>query len=708
MASVEVDLGPEVERVYPRSERAALAGETVTTVGRARGALPREVTLRWRDKSGRREQRLPLSAERTVFPADVARRWAAARVEEVVLSGKGREAATDVALRAGLLTPWTGWVLEQDVYLPTPLATRILDLSSGAEASFASVFATPRSGRGALADVPRGIEQPETDSEEAFQSALSAAAEQVIERAAPAIRACRDSRAALRPELAGALDVKVEIDGGGRAQKTSSHGITATAEDAALNRCVEVVLAGLSYPESGLTVTVIVQRTMQLPPPRSTLRGRKCSATSTLPLPLRRGVWRERLEATPPWTMYLEAKASCELPAWTDRRSMLELVLGHVEDGLRRVEVARQLDAAGEGDAAALLRREAVRRAATPDELRAIQVALVGDEHYPLGTFKKRYRAEKDDAGRLAVVRRFLGIAPHDAYLRRRLLALLEATGKKPELVEETRRIRLDPFADAGLLADAASALRRSGDDAEAQRTFGELTERAPDDPWARAFLGDRLRNEGLFALAAQAYTVLEELVPDDPAAVVRLALAHAGAGRLDIAHRMLGRVARTGGRAGDGLLGELAGRLDAVRLAVARGRQGVSADDAERLARFAAELPSPAGATTILVRAPAGALPVEATLVRGPRDAREERRPEVAAEGIGLYALRLDPGDGGDVVLKLKRRDELAPSAPTKLRLDALVPDGPGKPPRLATREVELPIDGKLVEVRFDGGSWQ
>ena len=79
---------------------------------------------------------MPLSPERTVFPADVARRWAAARVEEVVLSGKGREAATDVALRAGLLTPWTGWTADRDVYVPTPLATRILDLSSGAEAEY--------------------------------------------------------------------------------------------------------------------------------------------------------------------------------------------------------------------------------------------------------------------------------------------------------------------------------------------------------------------------------------------------------------------------------------------------------------------------------------------------------------------------------------------------------------------------------------------
>src|SRR5206468_7850521 len=134
------------------------------------------------------------------------------------------------------------------------------------------------------------------------------------------------------------------------------------------------------------------------------------------------------------------------------------------------------------------------------------------------GVFRKQYAAAKDDAGRLAVVRRFLAIAPHDARLHRRLFALLEALGQKQPLAEEVRRLRRDPFADAGLLADGASALRRIGDEAEARRAFGELAERAPGDPWARAFLGDRLRNEGWFDDAAQAYAVLEQLMPGDPA----------------------------------------------------------------------------------------------------------------------------------------------------------------------------------------------
>src|SRR5262249_19116173 len=157
-----------------------------------------------------------------------------------------------------------------------------------------------------------------------------------------------------------------------------------------------------------------------------------------------------------------------------------------------------------------------------------------------------------NDRDRLGIVRRFLGIAPHDARLRSRLLALLEAVGVKQELAEEGRRIRLHPFADAALLAQGASALRRLGDQEGALRGYGELIERAPNDAWARAFVGDRLREEGLFDDASRAYASLEELLPDEPATSLRLAMAHAGGGRLDIATRMLARVAQTGGRAGD------------------------------------------------------------------------------------------------------------------------------------------------------------
>jgi len=195
--------------------------------------------------------------------------------------------------------------------------------------------------------------------------------------------------------------------------------------------------------------------------------------------------------------------------------------------------------------------------------------------------------------------------------------------------------------------------------------------------------------------------------VPDEPAAILRLALAHAGSGRLDIAQRMLSRVAQTGGRAGDAQLGELAGRLAHVLLAEARSRPGVPASDVERLTRAALELPYPAGATVVVLRSPAGSIPVEATLVRGPKDAREERSPEVAATGIGLYTVRIDPGDTTDVTLRLRRAKELPPARSTRVRVDALVPDGAGKPPKLTSTDVEIPVTGKPVELKWVGGAW-
>ncbi len=709
IAGVEVDLGPEVERVYPRGPRAVPEGDTLSAVGRFRGDLPREITLRWRDADGTHEDRRPLVAEPVVDEGDVTRRWAAARVEEIALGGRGREAATDVALRAGLLTPWTGWVAGgMQAYVPTRLETRILDLAVGDEIGFAAAFATPRGGAGSLSAVPRETDDAEIAAEpdKELQGSVASAAARVIDEAGAAVRACRDSRAALRPELAGTLDITLEIDGDGHASGAKVKG-SQSADDDALDRCVEVVVLGLAFPSSGLGVKVTVHHSIELPPPRATSRGRRCSPTSTLPMPLRRGVWRERLDRAAPAAVYVEAKQSCELPSWSDRRALLELVLGQIEDGMARVGVARELDRAGEADAAALLRREAVRRARSPEELYAVERAIVGDEHYPVGIFRKQYKAAADDAGRLGVIRRFLALAPHDPRLRRRLLAVLEALGDKEQLADEIRRIRRDPFADAGLLADGAAALRRIGDEAEARRAFGELAERAPADPWARAFLGDRLRNERWFDDAADAYAVLDQLVPDDPAAILRLALAHAGAGRLDIAERMLARVAQTGGRAGDAKLGDLAGRLALALLDDALARPGLAPADADRIARAALELPRPAGATLVLVRAPAGAQAIEATLIRGPKEAREDRAPEVATPGIGLYALRLDPGDATKASLRLRRPAELAPARPTKVRVDALVPDGDNKPPRLVTTEVDLPSSGKPVEIGWTGAAW-
>jgi hypothetical protein len=38
---------------------------------------------------------------------------------------------------------------------------------------------------------------------------------------------------------------------------------------------------------------------------------------------------------------------------------------------------------------------------------------------------------------------------------------------------------------------------------------------------------------------------------------------------------------------------------------------------------------------------------------------------------------------------------------------VDALVPDGAGKPPKLTSTDVEIPVTGKPVELKWVGGAW-
>jgi hypothetical protein len=245
------------------------------------------------------------------------------------------------------------------------------------------------------------------------------------------------------------------------------------------------------------------------------------------------------------------------------------------------------------------------------------------------------------------------------------------------------------------LLADAASALHRIGSDAEARRTFGELGERAPRDPWVRGLLGDRLRSEGWFDDASETYATLEELVPGDARASIRSALAHVGAGRLDIAERLLTRVARSGGRAGSGDLGELSRQLGRVSAEAALGSTSrpPTPEEITRLRRVATDLTQGEPGSIVLVRAEPGGPELKVRLARADKSLRE---PDVAAASLGLYLFRTASNEAPEQLLarlSVTAPSELAPSRPLRARVDALAPDKP-----LVTRELTLPSDGKTL----------
>jgi hypothetical protein len=266
-------------------------------------------------------------------------------------------------------------------------------------------------------------------------------------------------------------------------------------------------------------------------------------------------------------------------------------------------------------------------------------------------------------------------------------------------VLELARQLRADPFADAPLLADAAAALHRVGADLEARRTFGELSERAPKDPWVRGLLGDRLRAEGWYDDASKAYATLEELVPDDARATLRSALAHAGASRLDIAERLLARVARTGGRGGNGELGELSRQLGRVlaEAALASTSRRPAPEEAARLRRLATELSQAESSNILLVQAQAGA--PELKLRLSSATDKTLREPDIAAAPLGLYLFRSSAREPAAKLierLSITGPSELSPARAVHVRVDALTPAG-GEA-ALTTRELVLPSDGKAI----------
>ncbi len=372
---------------------------------------------------------------------------------------------------------------------------------------------------------------------------------------------------------------------------------------------------------------------------------------------------------------------------------------GSSTEGLR---LASSLETSGEADAAAFVRQELVERVSSASELEIVTRALVGSEPRIDVVLDKAYEAARSDDDRLAVVRRFLLLAPHNALARRRLLTILEALGRKDALFVEIDRVRSDPFADAGLLAMGASALRRAGRDEEGRRAFGELIERAPGDPWALAFVGDRLRAEGLFDDAVAAYERLEAVMPGDPAVAIRLALAHAGAGRLDVATRLLDRATQMGGRSDDGRLGQLASAAEATLLAGAQ-QASLGTEVGALLARRLSRTPLPDVSSVIVVRAAIGDDPLD---VRAAGDARgrDERPADLDAAAIGISAIRVERG-GGPMRIALRRPQAVQRAQPIAATVTALVLAEDRSVAKLVTRDVVVNA-GDGVVLNWNGAS--
>ena len=296
----------------------------------------------------------------------------------------------------------------------------------------------------------------------------------------------------------------------------------------------------------------------------------------------------------------------------------------------------------GQGALGSVLRRAILRAVRTPQDLVLARAGLGLDPDLDWKPFADRWEGARDDAAKLALLRRWLEVLPHDIDLQLRLMNLLERTGALPEARRVARALRADPLADARVRSEVGELYLRQGDEAMARRVFSELVEDAARDSWARARLGDLYLAHGWYDDAYREYQTLLRLRAGDPEVLLELARAAGGAERLDQALRLEQRVSEGDLESDDGL--SATARLrSTVRLASEMA--GSSGDRVERLrqrARTAGLLRGvaptlvaitwdhPDDAPELSLRRPDGA------------DPTEWERAEIQAKGQGIEAARI------------------------------------------------------------------
>ena len=120
-----VDLGPAVERVFPRDLGAIVEGESFLVIGRLTGQ-GRPTTLSIDGAGG--SSKLPLTILGIDDHGDLRHRWAEGRLAQMMDEGTGRAAMVDLGSRHGIITPYTS------LYVPTRREMSPEELSELAQA----------------------------------------------------------------------------------------------------------------------------------------------------------------------------------------------------------------------------------------------------------------------------------------------------------------------------------------------------------------------------------------------------------------------------------------------------------------------------------------------------------------------------------------------------------------------------------------------
>jgi len=109
LARLTVDLGPSVDRVYPRRAITAVAGEAITVVARVKSGVPSQVALRGLLDGEAWSATQSIVTKPMVADDDLRLRWASARLGQLLADGASAEEVAELGTRQNLITPFTSF-----------------------------------------------------------------------------------------------------------------------------------------------------------------------------------------------------------------------------------------------------------------------------------------------------------------------------------------------------------------------------------------------------------------------------------------------------------------------------------------------------------------------------------------------------------------------------------------------------------------------
>jgi Ca-activated chloride channel family protein len=603
ITDLEVEVGEGLDDVFISAGGKLSRGQEMVLLARTHHDLPSTIKVRGRLGGEAFEREHKLVREGGVLDKVVPRLWAGAFVERLLGDTRGVEAVRgkilSLGLEYGMMTPFTSFLSldSESAFAQQGISRRHRNFGGvkltadsqwtrGAERKPTGFIAM----LGAAASAPLGCgagSSPEARSEEANraaspapQSAPSPTSEAKTASAAPEPAAASPAMPApdeakdMAEESAPTDEMRAPSPapppmspagasggGGGDLKKMAKREDSRPSDGDDDRSSGARPEASKPSPRPAMrppapVVNSGVARGLRLP----------CSDAAARSLAHRRLLWQKRLaDANSIYAAlnaYEAAAGSCEITGWKDQRVFLQLLHERVQSEAEIAVLLGHFN--GENDARGYLARGLMRRLVDPSLVAAVETAMFGggvdwnavDRALllvvePVPDPKLLVPLPDADAQRLAIVQQALLRSPGDPQGERRMIRLLTEQGKLEEALARGRRLREQGLMTPVLAQQIGEVFVVHGQEDQAQRVFSEIVEFDPRSPGSRRLLGDIFFRYHWYERAYRQYQDLVEMTPDDALAVIRLARAAAGTGRVDEALRILRKVAAGEGRPG-------------------------------------------------------------------------------------------------------------------------------------------------------------